>query len=205
MLRVQTAIKRVLKSWRAERVFTEGALGEIESALGVVDDMMMAADGGEDAAPALPDFEVMAQPPAGRALSPPAAAHPQTDVWAAAALPPPALLPAPECAAGSLTCDLLPRSRMGDRIYTSAPFCFGAFAIIHIEAVFPSPSHPFTAIDMAGTTHCPPCRCRRLRSCYPCPQHCLALRTATTENLTQRRPRLTGAHRPPVRRRSRWL
>ena len=94
---MQTAIKRVLKSWRAERVFTEGALGEIESALGVVDDIT--ADGGEDAEFALADA-VIAQPPAGPA-SPPAAANLMPDVQTAAALPPPALLPAPECAADS--------------------------------------------------------------------------------------------------------
>ena len=32
----------MLKSWRAEHVFTDGALGEIESALGVVEEEMAA-------------------------------------------------------------------------------------------------------------------------------------------------------------------
>ncbi len=162
---------------------------------------MMAADDGEDAAPALPDFEVMAQPPAGPAL-PPAAAHLMPDVQTAAALPPPALLPAPECVADSLTCHVLARSRMRDRAYTSAPFGFGPFTAMCVLAVCPLPSHSIQAVDMAGTTPCPPYRCRRRRSCYPCPQNRLALRPATTENLTHRRRRQRGAHRP-LRRRSR--
>ena len=59
----QDAIKRVLKSWRAEHVFTEGALGEIESALGVVDEEMAAA--AADAAEA--EVAARASAPAGPA------------------------------------------------------------------------------------------------------------------------------------------
>ena len=86
----QTAIKRVLKSWRAERVFTEGALGEIESALGVADDVM-ADDGGEDAA----DIAAVAEAPAGPADPPAVAELPA---------PPPAPLPAMECVTDRSTC-----------------------------------------------------------------------------------------------------
>ena len=112
----QTAIKRVLKSWRAERVFTEGALGEIESALGVVDDMMM-ADGGDDAEPVLAD-DVIAQAPAGPTSTAAELRPDPRTTAAAAALPPPALLPAPECALASLSDSTCPQSVRASQINT---------------------------------------------------------------------------------------